>query len=84
MSTELYKDYFSNHSAPDAKPFFKAKGLPDDCQATSLLDNSWVLPFTHELVCGNIFVPNLPLNVTSFIQPMDIGVHHNVKQEYNK
>lgn len=83
LTAELFKDWFFNHFVPAIKENFGEQGLPDDCSAVLLLDNSGVYPPASELVCGNIFATYLP-DVKSVIQPMDQGVIQNFKQCYRQ
>ena len=80
MDADLFKKCFFDEFVYNMETFLRSQNLPK--KAILLLDNAPSHPNDDELVSGDIKTIYLPPNVTSLIQPLDLGVLENMKRNY--
>ncbi|XP_043473621.1 jerky protein homolog-like [Leptopilina heterotoma] len=84
MTRELYKQWITTVFLPSVRKFQNERGVKK--KVLLVVDNArcHLSKEETELIDDMIIVQNLPLNVTSLIQPMDQGVMQKMKQLYKK
>ena len=84
MTADIFKDWFFKYFVPAVRRHLTSLGM--EKKAVLLLDNCRAHPPASVLQTrdGLIKVLYLPPNTTSKIQPMDMGIISNMKQNYRR